>query len=69
MEKVVGQAVELSASTDEKYGLKTPFLLFNIKEVEKKVCWGASFPLEQANPFPYSCSFTLHMSQHWILAW
>ena len=30
MEKVVGPAVELSASTDEKYGLKTPFLLLNI---------------------------------------
>ena len=42
----------------KKYGLKTLFLLFNIWEIEKKI--EVLSPSDQANPFAYSCSFTLH---------
>ena len=45
----------------EKYGLKTQFLLFNIKKIEK-VLLKCFPPRDQTNPFAYSCSFTFHTS-------
>ena len=45
----------------EKYGLKTPVLLFNVEKIEK-VLLRCFPPRDQTNPFAYSCSFTLHTS-------
>ena len=45
----------------EKYGLKTLFLLFNIKKIENVLL--KCFPhRDQTNPFAYSCSLTFHTS-------
>ena len=46
----------------EKYGLKTPFLLFNIYKIEKVLLRCFPPPPDQTNPFAYSCSFTFHIS-------
>ena len=49
----------------KKYRLKTLFLLFMIGN--KKQAFEVLSPIDQANPFVHSCSFTLHISYNDML--
>ena len=53
--------VKLDQYLFKKYGSKTLFLLFNIKEIEK-VLLKCFPPRDQTNPFAYSCGFTFNTS-------
>ena len=69
MEKVLGSPLELSATilfTFDKYPLKI-WVENSVSAIQhignRKRLWGASPPPpDQAYPFAYSCSFTLHTS-------